>query len=512
MRHRLGQVEWKELRAPSRLGPPAESGTFADTTTGRAKLYYPRSGVPYDYDLVVIGSGPAGERGAVAAATLGKRVLVIEREAEPGGAAVHTGTLPSKTLRETALFLSGREHREVYGVGITIDEALFVPKLLSRKKAVLRLEVDRIKRAFGTAGVEVARGSARIAGPHEVKYQAAGATGDTTVTGEFVLVATGSVPFRPAEIPWSDGDVEDSDSILQLDRMPRDLVVLGAGVIGCEYASMFASLGVKVTLVDKRNELLPFLDRDMSEALRVSFVSMGIDVRFEDSPEKIVRQDGRLRVELKRGGAAACDKLLFCGGRSGATTGLGLEAAGVKMGVRGSIVVDERFRSTVPSILAAGDVIGFPALASTSMEQGRLAVRYAFGAQSPAPADRELCGLLPFGVYTIPEVSCVGLSEEDAVAKGLEVVCGKGDFDHNARAKINGLTMGFVKLVFERKTRKLIGAHAIGDHATELVHIGHIMVGLGATIDAIEGAVFNYPTLSECFKHAAHDALSRWPA
>jgi NAD(P) transhydrogenase len=285
---------------------------------------------------------------------------------------------------------------------------------------------------------------------------------------------------------------------------------------------MFASLGVKVTLVDKRNELLPFLDRDMSEALRVSFVAMGIDVRFEDSPERIAREDGRLVVTLKRGGRVPCDKLLFCGGRSGATSGLGLEAVGVKMGVRGSIVVDERFRTTVPSILAAGDVIGFPALASTSMEQGRLAVRAAFApaadasggsfsAQAPIPNGAELFRLLPFGVYTIPEVSCVGLSEEDAVAKGLAVVSGKGDFDHNARAKINGFSMGFVKLVFERETRKLIGAHAIGDHATELVHIGQVMVGMGATVDAVDGAVFNYPTLSECFKHAAHDALSRWP-
>lgn len=463
----------------------------------------------YDFDLVVIGSGPAGERGAVAAASLGRRALVVERAAEPGGAAVHTGTLPSKTLRETAVFLSGREHREVYGVGITIDESLFVPKLLSRKRAVLRLEVDRIKRAFSTAGVELVQGNATVAGAHEVRI--ASEHGERSVTAEFILVATGSLPFRPPEIPWSDEDVEDSDTILQLDRMPKDLVVLGGGVIGCEYASIFASLGVRVTLVDKRNELLPFLDRDMSEALRVSFVSMGIDVRFEDSPETIAREHGHLVVTLKRGTRVNCDKLLFCGGRSGATNGLGLEEVGVKMGVRGSVVVDERFRSTVPSILAAGDVIGFPALASTSMEQGRLAVRYALGGKR-ASADADcLAKLLPYGIYTIPEVSCVGLSEEDAIAQGMRVVAGKGDFDHNARAKINGFSMGFVKLVFERTSRKLIGAHAIGDHATELVHIGQILIGMGATVDAVDGAVFNYPTLSECFKHAAHDALTRWP-
>ncbi len=475
--------------------------------------------MPYDYDLVVIGSGPAGERGAVAAAQLGRRALVVERAPEPGGAAVHTGTLPSKTLRETALFLSGREHREVYGVGVTIDQALFAPKLLSRKRAVVRLEVDRIRRSLDEAGVEVARGDARLTGPREVAIAEEGGA-ERRVSAEFVLVATGSVPYRPPEIPWSDPAVEDSDTILQLDQMPRSLVVLGGGVIGCEYASMFASLGVKVTLVDKRNELLPFLDRDMSEALRVSFVAMGIDVRFEDSPESIARvpasgapgvgsSAGHLAVTLKRGGRMLCDRLLFCGGRSGTTAGLGLEEVGVKLGVRGSVAVDERFRSSVPSILAAGDVIGFPALASTSMEQGRLAVRYAFGALD-GKKDAALATLLPYGIYTIPEVSCVGLSEEDAVAKGMKVVAGKGDFDHNARAKINGCVMGFVKLVFEEPTRKLIGAHAIGDHATELVHIGQVLVAMGATVDTIDSTVFNYPTLSECFKHAAHDALSRF--
>ncbi|MBL9024679.1 MAG: Si-specific NAD(P)(+) transhydrogenase [Myxococcales bacterium] len=463
----------------------------------------------HDYDLIVIGSGPAGERGAVAAASLGRRALVVERAPEPGGAAVHTGTLPSKTLRETAVFLSGREHREVYGVGVTIDESLFVPKLLSRKKAVVRLEVERIKRAFSAAGIELVRGSARVSGPHEVRIDSE--HGERVVSGERILVATGSVPFRPPEIPWGDPDVEDSDTILQLESMPKELVVLGGGVIGCEYASIFASLGVKVTLVDKRNELLPFLDRDMSEALRVSFVAMGVDVRFEDSPEKIAREHGRMVVTLKRGGRVLCDKLLFCGGRSGATTGLCLEEVGVKLGVRGSVAVDEQFRSSVPSILAAGDVIGFPALASTSMEQGRLAVRYAFGGKPASPQESSLSKLLPYGIYTIPEVSCVGLSEEDAIEKGLDVVAGKGDFDHNARAKINGFSMGFVKLVFERGSRKLVGAHAIGDHATELIHIGQVLIGTGATVDAVDGAVFNYPTLSECIKHAAHDALMRWP-
>lgn len=491
-------------------------------------MYYPLGSVTYDYDLVVIGSGPAGEWGAVTAARMGKRVLVVDKAPEPGGAAVHTGTLPSKTLRETALFLSGREQREVYGVGVTIDEQLFVPKLLSRKAVVRRLEVERIRRSFKEVSVELQQGLATVTGVNTVKIepvvdaprstapQSAGSSSSSVdktreVTTQFILVATGSIPHRPAEIPWEDTAVEDSDTILELDMMPDRLVVVGAGVIGCEYASMFAALGVKVTLLDKRNELLPFLDRDMSEALRVAFVAMGIDVKLEDAQEKIRRDGNQLIVDATRGGAILCDKLLFCGGRSGATAGLKLEDVGVKFGLRGSVAVDDKYASNIPSILAAGDVIGFPALASTSMEQGRVAILHAFG----GPKAKAICDAakktLPYGIYTIPEVSCVGLSEEDAVAAGTEVVVGKGDFDHNARAKINGFSRGFVKLVFEKKSRVCIGAHAIGDRATELIHIGQACIALKGTVDAMSEMVFNYPTLSECFQNATRDALTRWP-
>jgi NAD(P) transhydrogenase len=470
--------------------------------------YYPRPHVQYDYDLVVLGSGPAGERAAVTAALMGKRVIVIEREKEPGGAAVHTGTLPSKTLRETAVFLSGREQREVYGVGVTIDEHLFVPKLLSRKAAVKKLEVERILAEYEQHDVRLMRGHASVSGPHEVTVALPdGAV--SKVTGEFLLIATGSVPHRPAEIPWDQAEVEDSDTILQLDNMPPRMVILGAGVIGCEYASIFGSLGCKVTLVDKRDELLPFLDRDMSEALRVAFVEMGIDVRLKEAQDSIIHDGDALAVKLAGGSTVLCDKVLFCGGRSGRTAGLGLEAVGVKMGPRGSVAVNERYVSSVPSILAVGDVIGFPALASTSMEQGRVAVSCAFESQGAACA---VAQILPYGIYTIPEVACVGLSEEDAIAAGRRVVAGHGHFDKNARAKINGLPGGFMKLVFDQETRVLIGAHAIGDRATELIHIGQIAVVLRGTVDDLSTAVFNYPTLSECVKYAARDALSHWPS
>ncbi|MBL8739662.1 MAG: FAD-dependent oxidoreductase [Myxococcales bacterium] len=331
------------------------------------------------------------------------------------------------------------------------------------------------------------------------------------VTAANILVATGSVPHRPPDIPWDDPNVEDSDTILELEEMPRRMVVIGAGVIGCEYASMFAALGVNVTLIDKRNELLPFLDMEMSEALRVAFVTMGIDVRLEDAHAEFKKEGSHSVVNLQKGGKIVCDKVLFCGGRSGATKGLDLESAGVKLGVRGSVAVDPHYRSNVPNVFAAGDVIGFPALASTSMEQGRLAALHAFGMSDEGSLAHGAGTTLPYGIYTIPEVSCVGLSEEDAKAKGISVVSGKGDFEHNARAKINGFSHGFVKLVFEKRTRICIGAHAIGDRATELIHIGQCAVAFGGTVDAMAGMVFNYPTLSECFKHAARDALSRWP-
>ncbi len=461
----------------------------------------------HDYDLLVIGSGPAGEKGAAQAAYFGKRVAVIEKEAQPGGAAVHTGTLPSKTLRETALFLSGHRQRETYGVNVTVDPALAVPKLLSRKDAVRQHEVDRIHWNLDRHKVDYVRGAAELVDGHTLAIR--GADGTTrTLSGEFILVATGSVPFQPGNIDFSDPDIDDSDSILTIDRMPASLVVMGAGVIGCEYASMFAALGVKVTLIEPRGELLSFLDADMSEALRVALVHLGIDVRLDDSATEVQRVGDDIRVKLASGGEVFGDKLLFAAGRSGATATLGLEAVGVKLGKRGYVEVDQDYRTAVPSVYAAGDVIGFPALASTSMEQARVAVCHAFG----FTYKRQVGELLPYGIYTIPEVSAVGLSEEDAKAKGIDVVCGRAPYKHNARGKIIGDLDGMVKLVFERSTRKLIGAHVIGDRATELVHIGQAIVTLRGTVETLIEMVFNYPTLAECYKYAAYDALGRWDA
>jgi len=482
--------------------------------------------VPYDYDLLVIGSGPAGEKGAAQAAYFGKRVALIERAPAPGGAAVHTGTLPSKTLRESALFLSGHRQAELYGIQVSLDRARAVPRLMSSKEHVIHAEVDRIHWNLDRHHVDYLHGDARLADPHTVEITA-GASPPRRITAEFILLSTGSTPFHPPDIPFEDPDIDDSDSILRMDRLPESLGVIGAGVIGCEYASMFAALGCKVTLIEPRNELLSFLDADMSEALRVAMVESGIDVRLQTgagqvqrvgdyivvqltypSPDHIGRGPAFKMPEGKTGaarGEIAVEKLLFAAGRSGNTAGLGLEATGVKLGKRGYVEVDKDYRTSVPSIYAAGDVIGFPALASTSMEQARVAVCHAFCFTYKA----QVSELLPYGIYTIPEVSCVGLSEEDAIARGLDVVAGKALYKHNARGRIIGDAGGMVKLVFERGTRKLIGAHCIGDRATELVHTGQAIIMLGGTVETLIEMVFNYPTLSECYKYAAYDALGR---
>jgi NAD(P) transhydrogenase len=463
--------------------------------------------VGWDFDLVVIGSGPAGERGAAQAAYFGKRVALVEKAPQPGGACVHTGTLPSKTMRETALFLSGRRQRAVYGVQVTVDPALAVPKLLTRKEEVRAAEVDRVRWNLERHGIITVQGTARLDGPHAVVVRGPGGD-EQRISAEYVLVATGSVPHRPSHVPFEDPDVDDSDTILELDRMPKDLVVLGAGVIGCEYASMFAALGVAVTVVEGRTEILSFLDADMSEALRLAMTELGVNFLLGDSATRVVREGSRIVTELSSGGRLESEKLLFAAGRSGATGGLGLESIGVAMGTRGSIAVDDDFRTSVPSVFAAGDVVGFPALASTSMEQGRVAVCNMFG----FTYKQEMSRLWPMGIYTIPEVSAVGLAEEDALAAGKHVVVGRGPYAINARGKIIGDTRGVVKLVFDAESRVLLGAHVIGDRATELVHVGQAIIALGGTVDTIVSMVFNHPTLSECYKDAAYDALGRFAA
>jgi NAD(P) transhydrogenase len=454
------------------------------------------------YDLVVIGGGPAGEKGAAQAAYFKKRVALVERAPEPGGAAVHTGTLPSKTLRETALFLSGYRQRELYGLNVTMNEDVAVPKLLSRNDTVRQLEVDRIRKNLDRHAVDLVTGVARVKDAHSVEIVDPSGVVTRTLTSEVILVATGSVPFQPPHIPFG-AHVADSDTILLLDRLPKRMVVLGGGVIGCEYASMFAAMHVKVTLLEGRDRLLPFLDLEMGTRLQGALEALGVDIRLGVSVEKVTLDGDRVHVALKSGDAIECDKLLVASGRQGNTAGLGLDAVGVGVDKRGYVQVDENFRTKVDSIYAAGDVIGFPALASTSMDQARVAVCHAFG----FTYKKQVSHLLPYGVYTIPEVSCVGFSEEQAREQKIDYVVGRALYVDNARGKIVGDKDGVIKLVFDKTSRKLLGCHCIGDRASELVHIGQAMIALGGTVDTLIDMVFNYPTLAEMFKYAAYDAL-----
>jgi NAD(P) transhydrogenase len=470
--------------------------------------------VAYDYDLIVLGGGPAGEKGAAQAAYFGKRVAIIERAEEPGGAAVHTGTLPSKTLRETAIFLSGYRQSELYGLTVHVNADLAVPKLLSRKNAVRELEVARIKWNLDRHNIPIVKGVARFKDPHTVEVTALG-HGTRTLTAETFLIATGSKPHQPSNIPFEDEDIDDSDTVLMIDRLPKTMTIIGGGVIGCEYACMFAAMHVQVTLVESRARLLPFLDFEMGERLQAAMSGLGIDMRLGVTPGAVKRVPEGISCEIMtpgvNGGAGEKgsligEKLLFAAGRSGRTEELGLADVGVIADKRGYIQVDHDYRTAQPSIYAAGDVIGFPALASTSMEQARVAVCHAFG----FTYKRQVSTVIPYGVYTIPEVSCVGLSEENAKEQKIDYVVGRAFYRDNARGKITGDKDGVIKLIFHKSERKLLGCHCIGDRASELVHIGQTALMLGGTVDSFIEMVFNYPTFAEMFKYAAYDALGKF--
>ncbi len=459
----------------------------------------------WDFDLVVIGSGPAGEKGAAQAAYFGKRVAIIEAAPEPGGACVHTGTLPSKTLREAALFLSGWESRHIYGLQVGLDRAEATPRMLSRKETVRKLEVARIRENLERHRVTSLAGRGRLVDPHTVEIAAADGT-TSRVSGAYILIATGSSPARPADIAFDDPAIDDSDEILHIDRLPQRMVVLGAGVIGCEYACMFAALGTEVVLVEGRSEILPFVDREITAALTAGMRELGIALVTGARYSQVARLDAeRLRVTLTSGAAYDVDRVLYCTGRQGNTRDLGLEAVGIVPDARGALAVDAHYRTVVPHIYAVGDCIGFPALASASMEQARVAVVHAFDLGYKT----RIGNLLPYGLYTIPEVSFVGLTEEQAITAGHDFVVGRARLDGTTRGKIQGLRGGLLKLLIARDTRALIGVHVVGESAAELVHIGQAIMTTGGTIDALIDMVFNHPTLSEAYKYAAYDALGR---
>jgi NAD(P) transhydrogenase len=453
------------------------------------------------YDLVVIGAGPAGEKAAAQAAYFGKRVLIVEREAAPGGAAVHTGTLPSKTLRETALYLSGYRARDLYGIAVELASSATLQGLMSRKNAIAAAESDRFMTNFDRHKVEYVRGSGRFVDPRTVAITSA--TGERRVSGEFFLIATGSKPHRPSDMDFTDPNIHDSDEILTIETLPASLTVLGGGVIGCEYACMFAALRTQVTLVDARPEILPFLDLEIVQRLRVAMQRLGIELIQGQRWKGVRRAGNAIETVLSDGRTLSSSDLLFAAGRTGASGDLGLDKAGVEPDSRGYIPVDAHFCTKVPHILAAGDIIGFPALASVSMEQGRVAVCHAFG----FTYKKEVAATMPYGIYTIPEVSSFGETEESCKEKKIDYVAGRALFADNPRGKITGDLEGVTKLVIDANTRKVLGVHVIGERASELVHIGQTAVTLGATVDVFIDMVFNYPTLADSYKYAAYECL-----
>lgn len=458
----------------------------------------------HQYDLIVIGSGPAGEKGAAQAAYFGKKVALIERSPVLGGAAANTGTLPSKTLRETALYLSGFRQRGLYGVNMSLKDKVTTRDFLFRERQVQQTEHTRISVNLQRHHIDLLPGAASFLDPHTVRLEGPGGA-SSNLTGDHILIAVGSHPFRPPVFPFQDPRVYDSDTILNLHDIPRELLVVGGGVIGCEYACMFAALGVKVTLLEGRDRLLPFLDADVARLLTRSMIEMGIDLRFNEQVAAVSLAPARLNATLVSGGQVAVDTILVAAGRSGNTATLNLPAAGLAVGRRGCIDVNARYQTAVPHIYAAGDVIGFPALAATSMEQARVAMVHAFDLKYKT----RIAALLPYGIYTIPECSMAGESEESLAQQGIACIAGTAPYAANARGQIIGAESGFLKLLFARDTMKLLGVHAIGEQASELVHIGLVALHAGATADLFIETCFNYPTLGELYKYATYDALGR---
>ena len=460
------------------------------------------------FDLIVVGAGPAGEKGAAQAAYFGKRVCVVERAPKPGGAAVNTGTIPSKTLRETALHFSGLRQRGLYGVEFKVQSDITVSDFMYRERAVVESAWQLINENFARHNITVTQGTATIIDAHTVEVTRFHDT--HRLTADYILLAPGSRPLRPAGIPFDGEIVVDSDDILTLQAIPRRMVVIGGGVIGCEYAGIFGALGCRVTLVNERERLLVQLDAEVSEALRADMTRrLGVQVVL-NAMVKEVRVDGADKeryavVTLHDGTEIVADCVLYSIGREGSTHALGLDKVGVRTNARGFILVDDKFRTTVPSIYAAGDAIGFPALAATSMEQARVAMCHAFELKYK----ERVSPTVPYGIWTIPEIAMIGETEETARAKDLPFETGKASFRTNPRGQIIGDLDGFVKLVFRRDDQVLIGCSVFGENACEIIHIAAAVIGFGGTIDYFIQGVFNYPTLSDTFKYAAYDGLQR---
>jgi len=462
-----------------------------------------------DYDLLVIGSGPAGQRAAIQGAKLDKRVAVVERKTVIGGCSVNLGTIPSKTLREVVLELSGYRSREFYGASYTVKEHITIQDLLIRTDRVIQHEIDVMRHQLMRNDVELIPAEASFIGPDSVRLDYADRGTSRTVTAHNIVIAVGTENTRDPHVPFDGNRIFTSDDILHLDRLPRTLAVVGAGVIGCEYASIFAALGVRVTLIDKRPRLLPFVDAEIADTLCHHLRENRATLRLNESVKQLEIVEGNghgagVRLHLDSGKTIFAEKALYSVGRTGATRKLDLASAGLVADDRGRIAVDAHYQTKIPNLYAVGDAIGFPALASTSMEQGRLAVCHAFGVKAHSAPER-----FPYGIYAVPEISMVGKTEEELTDAAIPYEVGKARYKEIARGQILGDVTGLLKLIFHCETRELLGVHIIGEGASELIHIGQAVLSFGGKIDYFIDTVFNYPTLAECYKVAAFDGINR---
>ncbi len=457
------------------------------------------------YDLLVIGTGPAGQKAAVQAAKLGKKVGIVERKEVVGGVCINTGTIPSKSLREAILYLSGFRQRNLYGADYRLKQTITIEDLAFRCQHVISNEIQIVQNQMARNRVDLLYGTASFVDHHRLRIQQT--TGSVEHTADFIVVAVGTEPARPSHVPFDGSAIIDTDGILTLKHIPTSMVIVGGGVIGTEYASILATMGVSVVLIDKRPRLLEFVDAEIITVLQHQMKDIGIALYHDEEVVAIRKEsDGQVHVSLKQARPVTAETVMYAIGRVGATTDLNLPSVGITPDTRGRLAVNEHFQTAVPHVYAAGDVIGFPALASTSMQQGRHAACHAFGYP-----DRTDTALLPYGIYSIPEMSMVGRTEEDLTKADVPYGVGIARYREIARGQLIGDDRGMLKLLFHRQTHEVLGVHAIGEGATELIHIGQAVMAYHGRIDYFIDTVFNYPTLAECYKVAALDGINRLP-
>ena len=454
------------------------------------------------YDLVIIGSGPAGQKAAIAASKLGKKVAVVERSFSVGGACLHHGTIPSKTLREAVSYLSGVRQRELYGAAYRVKDNITIQDLTFRTQRVIEREVNVVRDQLVRNYVDVISGCGCFVEPRKILVTTD--AGSRILNARKVILAVGTKPARPPLIEFDDRKIIDSDGLLKLEKIPRSMTFVGAGIIGVEYATIFRTIGVRVTLIDGRQRPLDFIDDEVEDNLYFHMRDEGITLRFGEKVSSVQLTDERVRICMESGKELKSDSLMFAAGREGASKDLNLETVGMETDQRGRIKVDEFYRTSVEDVYAVGDIIGFPSLASTSMEQGRIAAMHAMGVDVPPMSRR-----LPYGVFTIPEIAMVGPTEEELTEQAVPYETGLARFRELSRVQISGGHVGLLKILFHREERKLLAVHILGEHATELVHIGQVLIDHGATIDYLRDAVFNYPTLSAAYKVAALDGFNK---